>query len=536
MKNIKRILAFLLCLALTVVSFASCNKDDGAEKSDGSDVLMSYEGLTLTEKEYMYILTTIKSNMVLRYQSQLYQVTGMVYDESELLSMPAGDESGKTIAEFINEYALHLSQQLLVIEKMCKDAGIEITNEEDLKNISDYIADVEYNYGGEDRFGIELAKLGFTKEAMARFESMHFLYTLYSDYRYGDNGVAKISPDTVKQYFVDNYVSYDGCRYAFVNDQDNSKYLFDFTDDEIYDYFNKNFVKIRHVLFSKYDSTGKLLSDSLIANKKAEAEKALAEIQAGNKTINDYENSNEDSNHEYVFTKNVMVQEFEKASFEMSIGDVRLVETQYGFHLMKKLDISDADLYGDKASEEKNEEDSDTSSESESSEESATDDEKTEDKAESKTKTAVEKSVIEALSREKILAEAKETLEKLKNGELKEYPALDKEKGYYTLEGPGFADKTSENEAKFAEIINKLEMNVYTECDLGHKIDTYIYRKIPFTADDITQSIYDKIEENLVYEEFDKLINSNFDKINIDKEVLARFDVNKIAVLADEFY
>jgi hypothetical protein len=222
-----------------------------------------------------------------------------------------------------------------------------------------------------------------------------------------------------------------------------------------------------------------------------------------------------------------MVKSFETAAYEMAVGEVRLVETEYGFHLVQKMELTDEDLYG-KTDKKEDVSNAETSDESGNSAEAETENEKK--------LSDVEKSVVEALSRKKIIEEAKDTLTKLQNGELTKYPATDKEKGYYTLEGPGFVDKNSSTDSEFAKIINDLELNTFNECDLGHKNDTYIFRKISFTGNDITESIYAKIEETLINNEYNELINSYFDKININKDVLARFDVSKVPVLADEFY
>ena len=43
-----------------------------------------------------------------------------------------------------------------------------------------------------------------------------------------------------------------------------------------------------------------------------------------------------------------LVEAFEKASFEMNVGDVRLVKTEYGYHIIEKLEKTDTDLYGTK--------------------------------------------------------------------------------------------------------------------------------------------------------------------------------------------
>lgn len=541
MKKLRNLFSILIAVFM-LLNFTACGNSDGdslGNSDDGSEIVMTYEGLSLSEKEYMFILSNTKTSMISYYQSYLYSTTGSVYDEASILAMPLGEDGDRTVADFINDYAMEIAQQLLIIEKLCLDAGIEVTNEEDLADISGYIADVEYAYGGTDLFEIALAKLGFTRAGIERYEKLSLLYELYFEHRYGENGVAPIPSSTVNKYFVENYIAYDGCMYSYINGTDGSDIVFEFTDDEIHDYFYEKYVKVRHVLFKTVDDYGSALSEELIADKKKAAEDALAAIQGGEKTIYDYENSNEDYGNEYTFTYDTMVEEFETASFEMEVGEVRLVETAYGFHLVQKLALTDEDLYGTEAevaSEESAVSDSDDSSsvaeESDGSQaESDSDEEET-----AEVKENIEEDVIAAMSRDKIRDEAHKTLEKLQSGELESYPEEDSDIEYYVLMSAGFVDKNSTDDATFVEILSGIDKDVYSESELIADSATYILRNVSFTEEDITSTIYSTIEEELAFDSYNELLQSNYDKVEINYDVLDRFDVNTVPVLADEFY
>lgn len=534
MKKLTRLFSLLLCLIM-VLNFAACNKDDNApESNDGTDVVFSYEGLTLSEKEYMYILSYFKSIVVSQQQSYIYSLIGQVYDEDTILAMPAGSDKNYTVADYINDTAIEFAQQILIVEKMCADANVSITNEADIKEINDYIADVEYAYGGTDLFEIALAKLGFSRLAIERTEKIHKLYALYSDYRYGENGIAKIPASTVNEYFVNNYIAYDGCMYSYINNSDGKNIVFDYTDDEISEYFYKNYVKIRHVLYTTVDSSGKKLAENVISAKKADADVALAAIKSGEKTIYDFVNANEDNGDEYTFKKGRMVKEFENAAFEMQIGEVRLVETKYGYHLMQKLEITDEDLFGTVSEDKENT--SETSSDDTSDESSDQSSEKSSSSSSSDKKTGVKSEVIAAMSQDKIRAEALETLEKLKSGELNKYPEKNTDKAYYSVMSSGYVDKNSSNDAAFVEILSKLEKDVYAESEVISDSATYILRNLSFEEKDITSDIYSKIEENLIAESYSKLLQSYYDKVKVNNEALKKFDVLSIPLLEDEFF
>lgn len=549
MKSLKRLVATILALVLTFSLFACSSSESaslGESGDDGSAIVMKYGDYTLSEKEYSYILSKAKTMWVSQYQSYLYQYTGTVYDESEILEMPVDAEGKTTLADFIKDYAIEFSQNMLILEHLCGEADIKISNEEDVADISGYIADIEYAYGGTDLFEIRLAKLGFTRSAIQRYEEFYKNLELYSDYRYGENGIAKVPTSTVHEYFLENYISYDGCAYSYI-DSDSEAILYEFTDEEVHDYFYDNFVKIRHVLYKTVDSSNNKLSDAKIAEKKAEAESALAAIKSGEKTIYDFEDANDDNGDEYTFTYRQMVKAFEKAAFEMEVGETRVVETEYGFHLMQKLDITDEDLYGSDANDKDSSEDSDVSndesavdesdvSEAETSDNTSdTSSDKKEDTKKPESK-GMKDEVIAAMSKDKIRAEAVATLEKLKSGELKGYPEKDSSVEYYDVMESGFIDKTSTETAAFAAIISKLDLDAYSISDDISRNAVYLLRKRSFTEKDITSAIYTKIEDGLKMEVYEEFIQSYADKVQIDNEALNKFDVKAVAMLEDEFY
>jgi parvulin-like peptidyl-prolyl isomerase len=117
-------------------------------------------------------------------------------------------------------------------------------------------------------------------------------------------------------------------------------------DEEIGEYIKSNYVKAAHILFSIMDtSTQQMYDEATIASKKQLAEDTLNKINAGedfNKLMNEL---SEDpglatSPDGYVFTKNEMVPEFEKAAFGLEENKVsELVETSYGYHIIKRLPL-----------------------------------------------------------------------------------------------------------------------------------------------------------------------------------------------------
>ncbi len=498
MRKQTRLIAFMLVIVM-LFAFTACSEESSSGGAEG-EVLLSLGEYTLSEKDYMYILSMFKSQMIDYYQAYFSQY-GVSYSEAEILEMKMDENT--TFAKYIEDISLEFAQQMLVFEKLCGDANLSITNQADIDKIDGFMQDLEYSYGGEDLFEIELARLGLSRYSIERYLRSEFYYTLVREHLYGENGVVKIPAEKVHEKFLKEYLRYDGALFAYVDYNTGTAYTFEYTDEEAKAFFDTEFVKVRHILYKTVDSNNKKLSDEKVAEKKAKAEAALAEIQSGKK-LDDFKKDTEDSGYEYVFTYGEMVKNFETAAFEMNVGDVRLVETEYGFHIIEKLEKSEEDFSG-----------------------------KTSD--DGKTTGGNKTNVIKAMTAKEIRAEALELYEKLKSGEVKEYPASDKEKAYYIPLESNFINKSDTNYASFIEMLEEIEEGKYAEKDFV-KDATYVIRRLPMSEKDISASIYTKIEDELIMTEFSEYIKTFYDKIELDEELLAKFDVVTIPKLDGELY
>ncbi len=478
------------------IPFASCSSSEEAPKGRG-DVVLSLGDFTLTESEYMYILANVKNNVIYDYQYNLYQYTGMLYNEADILKMSAGENM--TVGDYIKEYTLELAQQLLIMEKLCSDADIKITDQKDIDQINGYISDVEYAYGGTDLFEVALARLGFSRSGIKRFQEFSVRYELLKEYRYGESGIAQVSSENVYDYFGKNYLKYDGALYSYKNLKDSTKQLFEFTDDEVLEYFNGNYVKVRHVLYLTKD-----LNDQKKAEKKAKAEAAYDSVINGGKTLNDIKAETEDNGYEYTFTKGEMTENFEKAAFEMKVGEIRLVETNFGYHIMEKLETTNEDCFG-VVSEDKT------------------------------VKGGVKSAIISKLTAEKVRKEALGVLEQLKSGELKSLPAVSDEVKNYTVINSQYVDKTESDKSNLVKIFEDKEKDGYFEYEISGE-GTYIFRNCSFESNEISAELFKTIKDKLSIEAFATYTKSFYDSVNINNEVLDRFDVATIPLLEEEFY
>ena len=499
MKNTKRI----ICLTLAILLLFSLTSCKGA--LSGGDVVMTYGDKTLNESDYLYIASMVKRIYFSQFGVRLNEK-----DINEILNMDYGKD-GKTVADFLNGEIQKTCKKILIIETLCDKAGLEITDEKVLGIIKDNMADLEFAYGGKDMFEIELAKMGFTRESVKRLFEFFALESLFIDYRYGEKGTAKIPASEVTEKFLSDYIRYEGCCFSYVNldkDHKNEKKLFDFTDEEIKEYFNSNYVKVKHVLFQTADAHGNEFSDEKKAKAKADAEKALESIINGEKTLDDYKTVSSDNGYIYTFTYGDMLKEFEEKAFEIKVDDVAMVKTEYGYHIMQKLPLEESDLIGTKN-----------------------------DKGE--LKGGKKDNVIEKLSAAKIRKEANDYYEKLKSGEIKDFNKDDKDiyvyydAASYPIESDFFAKELKDKKAE-EFILKDLENYHHKESNVNYN-GVYILKKAANKRENLTDDIYKNIEQKFIYDAYNKYLDSFDDQVEIDNDVISKFNIATINMVDEKF-
>ena len=501
----------LLIVACMALSLAACSgSSGGTDASDGTkvmevngDYVLKFGDTVFDESDYLYLAEMMKDYYVYYQQQYYYQYYNQSIDEATALNM-AIDSDGTTLAQYIADSVLEFAQQIVVIEKLCADAGIEITDESALEAISSDLADLEYAYGGEDLFDIALTRLGLTRNAINRYNSFQYLYKLYYDYRFGDNGVAPVSDSSIKEYFNNNFLKFDGAVFSYV-DSENSGYVkFVYGEQQIKDYFYGNYVKVAHVLYKTSDSTGVALSDGEVAAAEEKANAALAAIKSGEKTHADFKAENEDNGYEYVFTYGEMVTEFENAAFEMTDGEVRVVKTKYGYHLMLKETLNDTDLYG--TADESGNVTGDRSDE-----------------------------IIIALTKQDIKAKADELYAGLTDGSIEDFPESVENFENYSYSSASTLDKSNSSYDTIVKLIDDVAVGGYKMQEYSGS-GIYIFRRLAPGESDLTDDIYSNIKESLSQDAFVEYVASFFDSIAVNREVIDRFDILTIPALEEEFY
>ena len=120
------------------------------------------------------------------------------------------------------------------------------------------------------------------------------------------------------------------------------------TDEEATKYFNDNpgeFVKVEasHILIKTVDDSYNALSDKVVEEAKVKAQEVLDKALAGEDFAELAKKYSQDASASEggtlgFFGKGEMVEEFEKAVFNLKVGEItpELVQTQFGYHIIKK--------------------------------------------------------------------------------------------------------------------------------------------------------------------------------------------------------
>lgn len=223
---------------------------------------------------------------------------------------------GTAMPDYIKQDVLATVKQELVIENLAEKYGVELTDEQLSAMESDEQGFIE-QYGGEEGFDAELAKLGLRRETYERITSANYLYQ-----------------DLYKLYLTEGSALY-------ASNEDLAAYA-----------AAQGYITADHILLTTVDTaTGEALSDEAIAEKKALAEELAEKLK--NYTGDDLasyfaeladeysEDPGRASNPSgYTFTTGSMVQEFEDAAYALDEGAVSdIVESKFGYHILLRLPL-----------------------------------------------------------------------------------------------------------------------------------------------------------------------------------------------------
>lgn len=292
MKIFKKVLLFMLVLA-TLLPLASCGGKDV--------VVIEYNGEKMTSGVFSYMLSENKSYLLAMY--------GMT-DSADLWNM-AIDEAGTTIGENFKTQIVESAKNIVVAKAIAKEYGITIS-EENKKAVQKVVDECIATYGSRAKWGMYLTKFG-------------------------------IDIDDFVQYMEDNYLVNQVAEFI-----SSEKGPYPIDESKLFENYKKEYSYVQHILFNYQfkhkNEEGKsvVMTDEEKAARKKELEELAVKMSNGEAKWEDYVSQNEDSGTTYTVTDdNSFVKNFQDAALDMEVGEYRLVETEYGYHLMNRLELTE---------------------------------------------------------------------------------------------------------------------------------------------------------------------------------------------------
>jgi len=296
----KRILAIIIAavVALTTAVIVLFNIfGSQISKLFKDDTIMTINDYKVSEKMYSYFFENMK------YQFDNGTEGYWTEDKAEQF-------------DYLKESATNLVKRYYVPQIMADQLGIKL-EDEDYTSIDETINDSIVQSGGQEGFNKALEDMHIDYDTYKFIISMQILDQKVYEYYYGENGIEKADKD------------------------------------KIFEYINTNYVLVKHILIKLPDETTDTTTeeDTTVVKTKEDAltkaQMVLDKVNAGedfDTLISEYnDDPGMDSYPEgYFFTKNQMAEEFEQKAFEMQAGTTSdIVETKYGYHILKKYDLTD---------------------------------------------------------------------------------------------------------------------------------------------------------------------------------------------------
>ena len=283
MKKITKIISLSLAMMLVLVSFASCGLVE-----DTANV----ERARITKETVLKIADDIEVNGAYYGYYFMSVYNEKLQEASAEMSREGADSSAapEIDKEEIKKEALKRVVATKITAKKATEEGISLSKE-DVANISSLM---------------EQITTGVSQNGMS--------FSAFCQ-------VMETTPEGVEQVLTDEYLGNLYCAKLVSNE----------------------FVSAKHILVEAADESAKPEALSKIKD-------IQAKINAGedfDKLMKEFSTDPglETQPNGYTFTKGQMVEPFEKASFALEVGGVSdIVETDYGYHIIKRIDTSVSDI------------------------------------------------------------------------------------------------------------------------------------------------------------------------------------------------
>jgi len=313
MKSIKKILSLLLIVAMLCPMLASCGNKFGTP-------IMTLGDVSISENMLEFWLSRYKAYFVQYYMDGKDKAS--FWEETVTGSDKTWNE---TFTEFIVDNAKTYLAALYLFDELGLSIGKNVEEEIDneIKELLDGQAD-----GNKKQFNEILSQYGVNMEILRELYLIEKKIEFLQEYLYGDNGIEKISSSVKTKYYEDNYVRI--------------KHIFLYTgkrpvvkDNGEYEYNDQGYVKYRNMTAEE---------DKAVKERAETYYKALTDSAEDFDDLLLYYGEDVAARDEYpngfYFTESsTYFKSVLDAAFDMNVGEYRMVTSESGIHIIKKLEL-----------------------------------------------------------------------------------------------------------------------------------------------------------------------------------------------------
>ncbi len=311
-KNKNKII--LAVMMIIVLSFSACNKTDNSNTSstanESGETSAENANDGQSNENMGEALISVKDN-----SASLGEGLFLLRDIERYYSQSYGPQILQQQAQSIKESVMVGLERLYVLKQYAQDKGITLDDESN-KEIEELLSEYKESVPPGT-----LEKDGITDEDIRSVFELNFLSKKVIDAELTDFKVdeAKIEENLLADPFYQNIEKF-GVEEALKT------------------------VKVQHILISTKDEAGSEKSEEEVAKAKEEAGRIMKLFTDEGKTFEELVTEySEDpgkvsNNGVYEFGRGEMVPEFEEASFTMKNGDTQIVKSDFGFHIINKID------------------------------------------------------------------------------------------------------------------------------------------------------------------------------------------------------
>jgi len=301
----KKIISFVLCLVIGM-SLIACNVQPRMGSGDIVLATSASGGHELLLRDYLYFLGSMRS----QNENMLHQFFGLTFEDFEEHWSDPFDETGRTMFDNLKDSALEEVKETIILYSIARERGYTY-DRDDIAILRTDISNFVMNLNSPERTGERM------------FYELN--YVTYQEILESLKMLATI--DAMRTSIHESIDVSDELVYEFYNDPENH----DVVEDQ-------RGLTVAHILLSfddeAYDEE---------ANREEVLEQAsviLARIEAGESFASLVETYSQDpgslhAEGQYVITRNTnFVPEFLEWTLEAEIGDLGIVETFHGVHIM----------------------------------------------------------------------------------------------------------------------------------------------------------------------------------------------------------